>query len=171
MENLGILRDEMVKKIKENIKLCEIEPLLDKAPFELSGGEQQRVAIASVLALEPKLLILDEPTALLDPYIAEKIINLLKKIQTKRDITIIISEHRLDLVLPIVDELILMRKGTILEHGTKNKVINGENFHDLPLNHPVIYSIFSKLKQQKIYNHKIPASIPEAVNKLINLMK
>ena len=96
MENLGIPREEMEKRIKEVIRITEIEHLLDKAPFELSGGEQQRVAIASILVLEPKILVLDEPTALLDPNMADKIIKLLKKIQTEKNMTIIISEHRMD---------------------------------------------------------------------------
>jgi len=171
LENLGVPREEMKKKIEESIKLTEIEHLLEKAPFELSGGEQQRVAIASVLVLEPKVLILDEPTALLDPYMAEKILNLLKKIQTEKEITILISEHRLDLILPLVDELILINEGSIIEHDIKEKVINGENFEKIPLNHPVVHSIFSKLKQEKLFANNLPASIPEAIKEIIKLKK
>jgi len=163
MENLGVPREEMVERINEVIKLTEIEHLLDKAPFELSGGEQQRVAIASILVLEPKVLILDEPTALLDPYMAEKVINLLKKIQTEKKTTIIIAEHRMDLILPFVDEIILINDGKIVEHDTKENVINGNNFQKLNVNKPVLYSIITQLKKEKLYHNKIPTSVPEVI--------
>jgi len=163
MENLGVPREEMEKRIKEVIKLTEIEHLLDKAPFELSGGEQQRVAIASILVLEPRVLVLDEPTALLDPSMADKIIKLLKRIQMEKRVTIIISEHRMDLVIPYVNEIILLENAQILEHGKRDEVLNGENFQRLNINKPVIYSVFSKLKHEKLYKEQVPASIDEAI--------
>ncbi|TFG26825.1 MAG: ABC transporter ATP-binding protein [Promethearchaeota archaeon] len=169
MENLGVPREEMEKRIKEVLKLTEIEHLVDKAPFELSGGEQQRVAIASILALEPKMLVLDEPTALLDPYMADKIITLLKKIQLERNMTILISEHRMDLVVPHSDEIILLDNARILEHGLRDEVINGENFLRLNINKPVLYSIFSELKNKRLYHENIPPSIDKAITYFKNI--
>ncbi|UCD01318.1 MAG: ABC transporter ATP-binding protein [Promethearchaeota archaeon] len=166
LENLGVPSKEISKRIKESASLTEIEHILDKAPFELSGGEQQRVAIASILVLEPKILILDEPTALLDPYMAKKIINLLQEIRIEKKITILISEHRLDLILPFTEQLILIKRGSIIEHGSRERVINGDNFQNLRLNIPVIYSIFNKLKKENLYRKNIPSSIPEAIKSL-----
>lgn len=166
LENLGIPPKEISDRIKESASVTEIEHLLDKAPFELSGGEQQRVAIASILVLKPRILILDEPTALLDPFMANKIINLLKDIQLEKKITVLISEHRLDLVLPYAEEMILMKEGKVLEHGVREIVINGKNFDELRINKPAIYSIFKKLKKANLFNKEIPISVPEAVKVL-----
>lgn len=164
LENLGIPREVIKDKIKEVVELTEIESIVDKAPFEISGGEQQRVAIASILALEPKVIVLDEPTANLDPLFAKKILNLLKKIQVEKKITIIISEHRMDLILPLVDEIILMKESEVLSHGTKEKVINSNTFEDLNINKPKIYSIFNELKNRDRFQYDIPVSIKGAIS-------
>jgi energy-coupling factor transporter ATP-binding protein EcfA2 len=169
LENLGIPKEEMERRMNEVIQLTEIEHILDKAPFELSGGEQQRVAIASILALKPKVLVLDEPTALLDPRMAKKIIELLKKIQRDRKITIIISEHRMDLVLPNADEIILIDNGYIIENGAREDVINSDNFQKLKINKPMIYSVFTYLKDRNLFKKKIPSSINEAIEYITNL--
>jgi energy-coupling factor transporter ATP-binding protein EcfA2 len=166
LENLGIPAKEISKRIQESASITEIEHILDKAPFELSGGEQQRVAIASILVLEPKMLILDEPTALLDPYMAKKIINLLNEIKNEKNLSILISEHRLDLILPFSQQIILMKNGNIIEYGQSEQVLNSSNFQNLQLNKPVIYSIFSTLRKENLYDKNIPLSIPDAVRSL-----
>ena len=166
LENLGISREIIREKIKEVVEITEIESIIDKAPFEISGGEQQRVAIASILVLEPRVIILDEPTANLDPLFARKILNLLKKIQVEKKITIIISEHRMDLILPLVDEIILMKESEILAHDTKDNIINTNTFENLNINKPKIYSIFNELKKRNRFQHDLPVSIQDAINML-----
>ncbi|NHJ20561.1 MAG: ABC transporter ATP-binding protein [Candidatus Lokiarchaeota archaeon] len=169
LENLGIPREQIRQKIDETIKLTEIEDILDKAPFEISGGEQQRVAIASILVIEPNIIVLDEPTANLDPLFAKKILALLKKIQVEKGITIIISEHRMDLILPIVDDIILMKGGEVLDYGVKDKIINSDTFKNLNVNKPKIYSVFNELRKRNQFKHDIPVSIPDAI-KIIKSM-
>ena len=166
LENLGIPREEIKEKIKEVVAITEIESIIDKAPFEISGGEQQRVAIASILVLEPRVIVLDEPTANLDPLFARKILNLLKKIQVEKKMTVIISEHRMDLILPLVDDIILMKEGEIIAHGVKDEVINSNTFENLNINKPKIYSIFNELKNRNQFQHDIPVSIQDAVSSL-----
>jgi energy-coupling factor transporter ATP-binding protein EcfA2 len=168
LENLGVPPEDISRKIKKSASLTEIEHLMDKAPFELSGGEQQRVALASILVLEPKILILDEPTALLDPYMAKKIVNLLKEIQAERRITILISEHRLDLLLPLAEQMILMEEARVIEHGSTEEVLNGKNFARLRLNKPTIFRTFNSLQQSNLYLGKIPTSIPGVIKTIKN---
>lgn len=171
LENWGFPRDHIQKKIEEVSELTGIQPLLDKAPFEISGGEQQRVAIASILALEPELLILDEPTTNLDPFFAEKIVNLLKEIQRKKGLSVIISEHRLDLILPLADEIILMKEGEILQHAEKDEVLNGDTFKSLDINKPLFYSIFEKLQQKGVFDESFPVSLDEALHVIKKRLK
>jgi len=160
LENLGIPPDIIRSRIKEVVKLTEIEGLLDKAPYELSGGEQQRVAIASILVLEPRIIILDEPTASLDPLYAYKIMLLLKKIQKEKKITIIISEHRLDLVLPFVDQIILIKDGRIGSQGDRDEVIRSQIFKNVNVNKPFIYTFFNNMNLQSI---NAPVTIEQAL--------
>lgn len=166
LENLAMSADIIKTRMNEVVKLTEIEDLLDKAPYELSGGEQQRVAVASILVLEPKIIILDEPTASLDPLYAQKIINLLKRIQKEKNITIIISEHRLDLVLPFVDQIILIKDGSICCQGERDEIIHSEIFKTMNINKPIIYSLFNKLDLKNI---EIPVTIEQALKIIQNL--
>ena len=164
LENLGVPKNQIKQRIDDVVKLTGIESILDKAPFEISGGEQQRVAIASILALNPNILILDEPTSNLDPFFAKKILDLLHEIYQKQKLTIIIAEHRMDLLLPLVDEIILMKDGKIIEHDRKKKVVNNTNFKQLDINRPFIYSVFNQLKSKNLLKEDIPVSLTEALN-------
>lgn len=163
LENLGVKRAIIKEKLENVMQLTEIKDIADKAPFEISGGEQQRVAIASILVLDPKIIVLDEPTANLDPLFAQKIIKLLKKIQNEKDLTIIISEHRMDLIIPVVDEIILMKEGKILAHNNKEIIINSKEFENLAINKPRIYSIFNHLKNENLFLNNLPSSIDETI--------
>ncbi len=171
LENLGIDREVITERINQSVMLTEIEHLLHKTPYELSGGEQQRVALASILALEPKILVLDEPTGLLDPSVAKKILLLLQKIQEEKGMTILISEHRMDLVLPLVDEIILMKNGKVIAHDTKEHIINSKRFIDLNISHPIMFSLFSDLRKEGIEIKKLPTSIPEALELLKDFIR
>lgn len=169
LENLGISRDIIQTKIESIVKLIEIEDILNKAPFEISGGEQQKVAIASVLVLEPEVLVLDEPTGNLDPISMLKIIDLLKTIQEKKKITVIISEHRTDYILPLIDEIILMKNGQIIDYGERDKVLNGPLYRDTPINKPFLYQLFSELKEERLFDDNIPVSIEDALKIILSL--
>jgi energy-coupling factor transporter ATP-binding protein EcfA2 len=111
LENLGLPREEIRKRVDEAMELLHIEKLAARAPHELSDGQKQRVALAGVLAMKPSLVILDEPTSLLDPVTAKELVSSIEEINKKTRASFIIVEHRLDLVVRIADRIIVMYDG------------------------------------------------------------
>jgi len=134
LENLGLDRVEMIRRINEILDLMKISHLRHRAPYELSGGEQQKVALAACLAMRPKILVLDEPTSHLDPVSAYSLINLLNDLKNKLKLTVIIVEHRLEALIPISNRLIIMDNGKIIFDGDVKSVFS-------PLNINIIKSI------------------------------
>ena len=149
LENMNFSREEMKKRINRAIELTHIESLIQKAPFELSGGEQQKVALASVLALDPEIFILDEPLSNLDPKSATEMTALLFDLYKNHNKTIILSEHRIKYLLPYLNEVILINDGKILLHEDIQKALLGTALfdHNLDLS-TLIYWIKSHLKKE-----------------------
>lgn len=111
LENLALPRAEMEARVAEALGLLELEPLRSRRVETLSGGERQRVAIAAALALRPRLLVLDEPTSQLDPHSAEEVLQALQRLNQTLGLTILLSEHRLERVLPFAGQLIYLESG------------------------------------------------------------
>ena len=166
LENLGIEREIIVEKVTQILEYLGISHLRYRHPYELSGGEQQRVAIASILALEPNVIILDEPTATLDPQAAQSVLNLLEMLNQEKQITIIIIEHRLEVILPYCQELIIVKEGCILQHNTVHQVLNSEVLEQTGVRIPDFIQFFKNLKNHDKFKGNIPLSLEQAVQKI-----
>lgn len=147
--NQGFSKEEAVKQAKEALKLVGVkEDLYDKSPFELSGGQKRRVAIAGVLAMEPDILILDEPTAGLDPAGRDKILNQIKELHKKRHIGVILVSHSMEDVANHAERIIVMNKGEIMFDGTPQKVFKHyKELEKVGLAAPQITYIMHQLKE------------------------
>lgn len=121
LENLGVGRSEMIKRVDETIKLIGLDKFRYRSPFELSGGQQQKVAIASVLIMEPKILILDEPTAQLDPLGTSQVFSLIKKL-TKKGITIILVSQKLQYLAEFADKVVML-ENEVVKTGTPREIL------------------------------------------------
>lgn len=138
LENLGIPLDEMRRRVSEMAEYFGMESIFDKSADELSGGQKQILNLASVMVMRPKLLVLDEPTSQLDPIASEKFIHTLEKINRDFGVTILISEQRLEEILPIADRVIIMHQGRIAgdvlpeETGYIMKKINSPVYKAIP---------------------------------------
>jgi len=169
LENLGYSKELIKEKIENVISITRIEKLRHRPPFQLSGGEQQKVAIASLLALDPEILVLDEPLSNLDPETSKEILNLLKELQTSHNKTIIISEHRIESVIPFVDEIIIIKDGRIIQHDNTKTVLNSETIYSLGLDLPPIIYWLKKKRDEGIFSGEIPLNFEDQKQKLVEI--
>ncbi len=126
LENLGLNRGEIRRRVDWAMKVLGVTQLAQRAPHELSDGQKQRVALAGVLAMEPKILLLDEPTSLLDPRTAMEVISLIKSLRDSLGLTVLVVEHRLDLLATIAGKVVVMDKGRVVAQGSPQEVFGNE---------------------------------------------
>lgn len=147
-KQMGLSDDEIDRRIKDSIRFVGIsETLLQKSPFDLSGGQKRRVAIASIIAMEPKVLVLDEPCAGLDPKGREVILNLIRDYQRTMGNTVILVSHSMEDVAKLCSKVAVMNKGSLAMFGTVDEVYSrGAELKAMGLNVPEITDIFLKLR-------------------------
>jgi energy-coupling factor transporter ATP-binding protein EcfA2 len=168
-ENLGLSREETRKRVDWALDVTGISRLKDKPPYELSGGQQQRAAIAAVLAMQPKVMILDEPTSFLDPKSALEILEVISDLNKKLGITIILVEHRLDIVSKHANRVIVMDNGRIVLDGTP-KDVYGEHARLIGIGLPRVTALFNLLQRDGIRFAETPTTVDEAVDVLRKML-
>jgi len=156
-ENLGVPPEEIRIRVEELIDLFDLTHLRDKHPHEMSGGEQQRVAMASTLAMKPRILVADEPTSNLDPKSAESILKILSSLN-KQGMTIVLVEHRLDLVAQDASRIILMNQGSIVADGTPKEVLIMGLCDEIGVGVPKATQIYKRLHLHGIDLLDVPLS-------------
>jgi len=156
-ENLGVEPAEIRRRVEELIDLLKLEELRNKHPHEMSGGEQQRVAMASILSMKPRILVADEPTSNLDPKSAEMILKIITELN-KQGMTVILVEHRLDLVAKDASRLILMNKAEVVADGSPREVLSMDICQQLGIGIPKATQIYKRLYAKKLKLNKIPLS-------------
>ena len=138
LENLGVPREEMRKRVDEVIGLLGIDALAQRAPHELSDGQKQRVALAGVLAMRPRLVILDEPTSLLDPRTAMELVDLVARLRRELGTAFVVVEHRLDLLVRVADRMVVMNEGRKVLDGSPKEVLFGDEAEAYGVSVPVV---------------------------------
>ena len=168
-KNMGIKEDQIDKYVKEAARMVGLSPeILDKSPFELSGGQKRRVAIAGVLAMMPQVLILDEPTAGLDPKGRDEILNLLKSLNEKEGLTIVIVSHSMEDMGKFANRLLVMSKGKLIFDDTPRKVFRQyKKLEEIGLAAPKSVYIFDELKQKGLSCDGVAITPREVVEGII----
>lgn len=149
-KNLGYAEKEARKLAKQAMKTVGLsEDLAQSSPFDLSGGQKRRVAIAGVLAMNPKYLILDEPTAGLDPQGREEILDEVRTLREKLGITVILVSHSMDDIARFADRLLVLNDGELYMQGTAKAIFaRDEEMRDLGLDIPVVTALLKRLAKE-----------------------
>lgn len=145
LENLGIPREEMHERIRASMQLLDIEGLGNKNPFSLSGGQMQRVAIASVIAMKPDILILDEPTSQLDPEGAEEVFRVVGKM-AEGGMTIIMVEQKMEKLAAYADRILLMHDGKLIQDGKPAEVFSRDDLELYGVEPPMVVKVSRTLQ-------------------------
>lgn len=172
-KNFGKTTAEADEIARRALRLVGIAPELeDKMPFDLSGGQMRRVAIAGVLAMEPEVLVLDEPTAGLDPVGREEMMTLFAKIQQERQLTVILVTHQMDDVVRYAQQVVVMEQGRVLKTGQPDDI-----FADIPWLHqhnlelPSTGRLVQQLQQQGFQFATVPLTVPDLLAQLTPQLK
>ena len=171
--NYGISEKEAIERAKELISLVGLdESYLKKSPFELSGGEMRKVALCGILALEPKVLILDEPTVALDYRSREDIMDMVKTLQIEKKMTIVLVTHNMDYVLKYADKVHVINSGKVAFSGLPEELFsNKELLKDNSLELPEILKFYYQLKEKNIDIGLFPREYRELIDGLKNMIK
>lgn len=147
-QNMGLPQEEIKNRVEFAANLVGLSKgILDKSPFDLSGGQKRRVAIAGVLAMEPKVLILDEPTAGLDPGGRDEILFKIKDMHERMNLTVILVSHSMEDVAKLADRILVMNSGSIEMFDTPSKIFeNAERLSQIGLNVPQITQVCDRLR-------------------------
>lgn len=172
--NLGLSEEEIDIRVKRAMKMVglDYETYKDKSPFELSGGQKRRVAIAGVVAMEPKILILDEPTAGLDPKGRDEILYQIKKLHKEYNMTIILVSHSMEDVAKVADRVVVMNKGKCILDGKPNEVFkNIEILEEVGLAAPQVTYLIKALRDRGVNIADDVFTVSKAKEELLKYFK
>lgn len=165
--NLGLSYDEVEKRVEDALKMVGMENYEDKIPHHLSGGQQKRIAIAGIIAMKPELMILDEPTAGLDPDGVEKVLNIMNQLN-EEGMTLIISSHDIDMISKYADKIFVLYNGEIIESGNKNKIFSDmELLKKAHLRTPITTEILYNLKESGLNVNTEKISVKDTCAEII----
>ena len=167
LESLGLSIPEIRERLEWVTELTALKPLLPKPPSEISGGQKQRVALAAVLAMMPKVMVLDEPTSMLDPISRKRIFEVLGRLKREQHNTIIVIEHSLENLIPLADRMILLSEGKVtLQAPTRDFFQEIAFLLEKGIYPPEAMQFFYRLVQRGWYNGDLPITLDEAAAKL-----
>ncbi len=171
--NCGLSDDEIKRRVKKALSLVGIdESMCERSPFDLSGGQKRRIAIAGVLAMEPEVLVLDEPMAGLDPRGRDEILSNIKKMHDELGITIVLVSHSMEAIAEIADSIIVMSEGSVEMYDTCDNVFSqAERLRAIGLDVPCMTQLFSRLRSEGLEVPENIYSVKEGADILVSALR
>lgn len=173
-KQVGITGEELDRVVEESIRLTglDYEEVKERSPFELSGGQKRRVAIAGVLAMKPEILILDEPTAGLDPSAHRDVLELIRRIHRQERMTILLVSHNMGDIAELADRVLVMNRGKLVMNGTPAEVFSrGEPLWEMGLGLPPAAEFMERLKDRMPGIDAAQLSIEDAAKEICRYLK
>lgn len=172
-KNMGLSRDEIDMRVRRAAAFVGLkEELLEKSPFELSGGEKRRAAIAGVMAMEPRVLILDEPTAGLDPKGRDMILEQIRAYKEENDTTVLLVSHSMEDVARVAKRVLVMNGGQIAMFAPTAEVFSrAEELESIGLSIPAVTKVFMRLREQGYPVGDNVYTVGQAEQRLLSLLK
>lgn len=173
-KQVGITGEKLDRVVEESIRLTglDYEEVKERSPFELSGGQKRRVAIAGVLAMKPEILILDEPTAGLDPSAHRDVLELIRRIHRKERMTILLVSHNMGDIAELADRVLVMNRGKLVMNGTPAEVFSrGEPLWEMGLGLPPATEFMERLKDRMPGIDAAQLSIEDAAKEICRYLK
>lgn len=173
-KQVGMTGEELDRVVEESIRLTglDYEEVKERSPFELSGGQKRRVAIAGVLAMKPEILILDEPTAGLDPSAHRDVLELIRRIHRKERMTILLVSHNMGDIAELADRVLVMNRGKLVMNGTPAEVFSrGEPLWEMGLGLPPATEFMERLKDRMPGIDAAQLSIEDAAKEICRYLK
>lgn len=172
LENFGVPHEEIEARITDILEMVGIEDLRYRNISTLSGGQKQKVAICAVVSLMPDILVLDEPTAELDPQSSHQIFSMLRMLNEKMGITIIVVEQKIMLLSEFSKRLLIFNEGSIYLDGSPQEVLKDTyKLQDIGVNCPRVASLANALAERKLYEGEVPVNIADAEVMVRNIIK
>lgn len=173
-KQVGITGEELEQVVADSIRLTglDYEEVKERSPFELSGGQKRRVAIAGVLAMKPEILILDEPTAGLDPSAHRDVLDLIRRIHRQERMTILLVSHNMGDIAELADRVLVMNRGKLVMNGTPAEVFSrGEPLWEMGLGLPPATEFMERLKERMPGIDAAQLSIEDAAKEICRYLK
>lgn len=173
-KQVGMTGEELDRVVEESIRLTglDYEEVKERSPFELSGGQKRRVAIAGVLAMKPEILILDEPTAGLDPSAHRDVLKLIRRIHRQERMTILLVSHNMGDIAELADRVLVMNRGRLVMNGSPAEVFaRGKQLREMGLGQPPAMEFMERLKERLPGIDAAPLSIEGAAKEICRYLE
>jgi energy-coupling factor transport system ATP-binding protein len=166
LENMGIPRKEMLERIDYALNLLEISNIKDRNPFDLSGGQMQRLAIASMIAMKPEILVLDEPTSQLDPQGSEEVFRAIHSL-SKEGITVVLVEHKMEKIAQYCDRVMIMDQGKLIDFDVPERIFSRDDLENFGVTATVYTKVCKALQLKKEGSEYYPVTLEEAYEVMV----